>query len=222
MLEKLIIKAFKDETFGSQVGEDFVVQINPEKQKLENPIKFVEKRATEGAGVTTKFVVLDPRTLDFTLYFDDTGAVPPGKKGAPTDIKTQIDAFKKVAFDYNGEIHKPNYLKVIWGSFEFKCHLTKFTLNYTLFKPDGTPLRADATVTFKEYLSPEAINLLANKNSPDLTHIRTVKAGDSLPLMCYHIYGHSKHYVEVAAINNLTDFRALEPGTQIVFPPLAD
>ena len=88
--------------------------------------------------------------------------------------------------------------------------------------PSGTPLRADAKVTFKEYLSPEAIKLLANKNSPDLTHIRTVKAGDHLPLMCYHIYGHSKHYVEVAAINNLTDFRALEPGTQIVFPPLAD
>ena len=138
MLEKLTIKAFKDETFGSQVGEDFVVQINPEKHKLENPINFTEKRATEGAGVTTKFVVLDPRTLDFTLYFDDTGAVPPGKKGASTDIKTQIDAFKEVAFNYNGEIHKPNYLKVIWGTFEFKCHLTKFTLNYTLFKPDCT------------------------------------------------------------------------------------
>ena len=216
-MNKLTIKAFKDESFGSQVGKDFVVQINPEKQALGFPNAFTQKKATEGAGVTKKFVVINPQTLELTLHFDNTGAIPDS-----SDVVTQVEAFKKVAYSFNGSIHKPNYLKVIWGTFEFKCHLTSFTLNYTLFKPDGTPLRADATVKFEQYLSPEAIKLLANKNSPDLTHIRTVKAGDHLPLMCYHIYGHSKHYVEVAAVNNLTDFRALEPGTQIVFPPLAD
>jgi nucleoid-associated protein YgaU len=47
-----------------------------------------------------------------------------------------------------------------------------------------------------------------------------VKAGDTLPLMCYMIYGDPKYYLAVAAANNLSNFRSLLPGTDIVFPPL--
>jgi hypothetical protein len=49
-----------------------------------------------------------------------------------------------------------------------------------------------------------------------------VVAGDTLPLLCFQIYQESKYYVEVARINRLDDFRNLEPGRQILFPPLGD
>jgi hypothetical protein len=42
-----------------------------------------------------------------------------------------------------------------------------------------------------------------------------------LPLMCYRIYGDSKYYIEVARFNNLNDFRNLNEGMQLKFPPLA-
>jgi nucleoid-associated protein YgaU len=57
-------------------------------------------------------------------------------------------------------------------------------------------------------------------SSPDLTHIRTVKVGDTLPAMCQAIYKDSSYYIKVARFNNLINFRKLEPGTEITFPPV--
>jgi hypothetical protein len=38
--------------------------------------------------------------------------------------------------------------------------------------------------------------------------------------MCYRIYGSTGYYLEVAAINGIDNFRNLEPGTRVLFPPL--
>ena len=59
-----------------------------------------------------------------------------------------------------------------------------------------------------------------NNSSPDLSHFRTVKDGDTLPLMCEKIYGHQKHYIEVARYNKMVNFRRIKAGQQIEFPPL--
>ena len=56
--------------------------------------------------------------------------------------------------------------------------------------------------------------------SPDLTHIRTVQSGDTLPLLAKAMYGSSRYYLVVAEANGLDDFRNLKPGTKLFFPPL--
>jgi nucleoid-associated protein YgaU len=84
------------------------------------------------------------------------------------------------------------------------------------------PLRAKLSPKFKQYLSSQKLALESKNSSPDLTHYRTVAAGDSLPLMCHRIYRDSKYYVDVARVNRLVDFRNLEPGQRIFFPPLGD
>ena len=48
----------------------------------------------------------------------------------------------------------------------------------------------------------------------------TVQAGDTLPLLCHRIYGSSLFYRQVAAVNGLTDLRALAVGSRLLFPPL--
>ena len=81
-------------------------------------------------------------------------------------------------------------------------------------------MRATAKVTFKSSIEEEKRAAKEDRQSADLTHIRRVGAGDTLPLMCYRIYGDPKYYLEVAAINGLGDFRSLVPGTEIRFPPI--
>jgi nucleoid-associated protein YgaU len=61
---------------------------------------------------------------------------------------------------------------------------------------------------------------MAQDQSPDLTHVRRVKAGDTLPGLCDQIYGDPRLYLKVAAANGLDDFRRLVPGTKVFFPPL--
>ena len=48
----------------------------------------------------------------------------------------------------------------------------------------------------------------------------TVKPGDTLPLMCFQVYGDPRHYLVVAEFNRIDDFRQLTVGAPIVFPPL--
>ena len=89
-----------------------------------------------------------------------------------------------------------------------------------VFTPDGKPIRAVAKVKFKASIEELKRAAKENKSSPDLTHTRIVKAGDTLPLMCERIYGEAHRYAQVAKINGLANFRKLTPGQKILFPPI--
>ena len=102
-----------------------------------------------------------------------------------------------------------------------KTRLQSLNVTYKIFKPDGTPLRASVKCSFKEYVPQNLNAAVTEASSPDLTHIRLVKEGESLPLMCYNIYGDEKLYLEVARANGLTNFRNLQTGQQLFFPPLS-
>lgn len=93
-------------------------------------------------------------------------------------------------------------------------------ITFKLFKPDGTPLRATAKAKFKGFVEDNLRIAQENNSSPDLTHVRIVKEGDTLPLMTHRIYGDSKYYLEVAKANQISNFRKLKVGQQIFFPPI--
>jgi len=76
-------------------------------------------------------------------------------------------------------------------------------------------------VKFKSSIEEEKRASRENNSSPDLTHVRKVKAGDTLPLMCYRIYGDPKYYIQVAKVNGINNFRKLTAGTDIFFPPIS-
>jgi nucleoid-associated protein YgaU len=221
-LEKLTILGFSDEKLTQNTGE-YVVQINPEKYSQQYSTQMNSKPTLNTGGVTNKFVVQKPQDLSLEFYIDATGVVDASIGPRKTTIvQDEIEKFKKVVYAYNGSIHSPNYLRVLWGKLSFDCRLESIDIEYLLFTPSGVPLRAKVNTKFTQYLSPEKLQLKARKSSPDLTHSRTVVAGDTLPLLCFQIYQDSKYYVEIARVNGLNDFRNLQPGQQIFFPPLGD
>ena len=56
--------------------------------------------------------------------------------------------------------------------------------------------------------------------SPDITHKRIIKQGDTLALMTQKIYNDQHYYMDVANVNRLDGFRKTTPGTEIFFPPI--
>jgi LysM repeat protein len=219
-LEKLTIKAYEDSAFKKQVGEDFQVYINPEKYTHSYEIKYTQRQAQGSNGPSPDFNKIQKDKVNFELIFDGTGVVPSPVPGGVSTVEKQIETFKNLVFNYHGNVHSPNFVLLSWASLYFKCRLSTLNINYTLFMSDGSPLRARATAAFIGFTDEVQLALEAENTSPDLTHILTVKAGDTLPLMCYDIYGSSIYYWQVASINGLTDFRKLVVGTQLVFPPL--
>ena len=111
-------------------------------------------------------------------------------------------------------------MRLAWGTLQFRCRLKEMTVRYILFQPNGKPLRAEVTAEFMEYIDAATTLKMQGDNSPDMTHVRIVKAGDSLPLMCYEIYGDCNYYLEVAKANKLPNYQALPIGQRITFPPI--
>lgn len=223
-LEKMLILAFSDskkaENGGLQEADDtFEALINPESYTLDYKLKFSESGQGHGSsGKQLKYEYTEPEEISFEFLFDNTGIID----GKPRDsIAEDIKKFKQVLVEYKGDAHEPRHFKLVWGENSiFKGRVTEISLTYKLFRPDGTPIRAVAKVKFKSSIEEQKRAAKENKSSPDLTHVRKVKAGDTLPLMCFRIYGDPKYYLQVAAFNNIENFRCLQPGADIFFPPL--
>jgi phage tail protein X len=224
-LQKMVVKAYSDSGFNRPAGE-YRVWINPEKYTHSYRICYNDTQAQGSSGGSPNFNRTPADEVQFELVFDGTGVVPtplPGVLPYTKDgIASEVEKFKQLVFAYDGNIHSPRYLQLVWGTMLFNCRLTSLRVDYTLFKPDGTPLRARAAASFRGFTDEVTLAKKAKKSSPDLTHVRTVKAGDTLPLMCWQVYGSSAWYVQVAAVNGLADFRDLRVGTELTFPPLED
>ncbi|RIJ50496.1 LysM peptidoglycan-binding domain-containing protein [Maribellus luteus] len=214
-MTKLKILAYTDPDFSSQVGE-FDAPVNPESFQTKNEQEFCTRDTTDGSSAkTARFKGTGNSYFELVLFFDGTGVIN------EDDVSQKIDEVKKLVYTYNGTIHEPNYIKILWGTQSlFQGRLQNWNVNYTMLDTDGTPLRAEVTIVLLASVSAKKKALEEQKNSSDLTHVRTVMAGDSLPLMCYRIYGDSSYYIKVARYNNLTDFRSVKPGQTIVFPPV--
>ncbi|TAF35436.1 MAG: LysM peptidoglycan-binding domain-containing protein [Cytophagales bacterium] len=217
-LNKLSLIAYSDEGFSSKVSE-FSVLINPENYKHTHSVTYNERDSIGEAKGPLQYWRTDPEVLSFDLILDGTGLANKNTQ-SPKSVDEQLKKLKAVVIDYNGQIHSPNFVKVAWGSFEFKGRLESMDVEVTLFKSSGMPLRAKVAMSFKSHTDIKEAQRLAKKSSPDLSHLRLIKVGDTLPQLCYEIYKDPSYYVEVAAVNNITNFRELIPGSTVYFPPI--
>ena len=215
---KVKILSFTDKKLQNQDAE-FVLPLNPEQYAQTFKVKYDVKPAQGAQGVEGKFQSSAPEELKLNFIFDGTNTVY-GYAQEGKSVPQQIDEFKAVVYNLEGEIHQPKYLKVIWTGFSFDCILTELQITYTLFSPEGTPLRAKLSCSFLNYKETERRVLEEGKSSPDLTHVRSVTEGHTLPLMVHEIYGSPALYLEVAKVNGLTNFRNLAIGTSLSFPPV--
>jgi hypothetical protein len=223
-LEKMLILAYETstdaETGGREKAKDsFEALINPESYTLEYKVKTAEGQGQGTSGVQQKFAYTMPDELTFEFLFDNTGIIDskPNKEG----VYDNVNHFRQILTQYQGSTHEPYHLKLVWGNLLFKGRAVEVSVTYKLFNSDGQPIRAIVKAKFKGSIEEKKRVAQEYKRSPDLTHVRKVKIGDTLPLMCYQIYGDPKYYLQVAQANALVNFRNLVPGTDVIFPPLA-
>jgi hypothetical protein len=223
-LEKMLILAFSDSEKAESGGINdadakFETLINPETYTLDYKLKFSSGAQGQGtSGQQLKYEYTEPEEITFEFLFDNTGIID----GNPREsIADDLKAFKEVLVAYQGDAHEPRHFKLVWGENSiFKGRVTELSITYKMFAPDGTPIRALAKVKFKSSIEEQKRAAAEDKSSPDITHVRTVKTGDTLPLMCFRIYGDTRYYIEVARRNHLDNPRALTPGMSLRFPPI--
>lgn len=225
---KLKIVAFEDVDFNNETGEEFTVMYNPNTFNQSYTSVWVEETPQGGTAETQSYRRLKSDSVTFDFLFDGTGVSGVGETAIDLNpevgevgyVQEQINAFLELTQGLNGTTHEPNFLQLSWGTFIFNGVMSNATVTYKLFHSSGAPLRASINATFKQSVSRTEQAAAARLTSPDLTHFKIVKEGETLPQIAKKTYGDSRFYLEIARVNNINNFRNLKAGQQLVLPPI--
>ena len=229
-LNKLIIYSFEDRNFSDsdkaleKAGKKFSVPINPESFSKNFKVDVDIRREHGGNGTDIRFKSTAPEELKLDFILDGTHTME-GYGGEDKEFKRkpvhkQLKQFLDCVYNYEGKIHRPRFLMLLWGSeLRFRCVLTNLDVNHTLFNTKGEPLRVRLTATFMDYKT-RAERIASDKpKSADLTHYRRVNDGERLDLLTFRIYNDPKYFLQVAKANALGSVRRIKPGSELYFPP---
>ncbi|HJZ41904.1 MAG TPA: hypothetical protein VJ203_16160 [Bacteroidales bacterium] len=223
VLSKLIIHSFEKNDFKKEDEKlTFTTPINPESFTKTSHIELDTSRGHGQPGTNPKYKSTAPEELKIEFILDGTktmeGYVEQYKN---KEVTEQIKNFTDCVYKYEGKIHRPRFLIVHWGSeIRFPGVLSHMDINYTLFSPNGNPLRARISATFIKYESEQAVAAAARMSSTDLTHYRTTREGDRLDMITHSIYSDPGLFLQVARVNELISLRNIKPGRELYFPPI--
>ena len=154
----MLIQSYTDNK-STAPGPRYTVLLNPESFSHTVEVSSSKTNTPGQNDLSSKFDAIGDEQVGFDLVLDGTGA----GVGKVIDVSTEIAKLRNVIFKYQGKLHSPYYLQLSWGTLLFNCHLTKFDVIYTLFKPDGSPLRAKVSMTFLGFTDPETTAKRADK-----------------------------------------------------------
>src|SRR5689334_8452010 len=204
-LAKLTITAYKTSARGAgdQIGKPLEVQYNPSTLSLKHETVFQSRQGTSSSSGRARYSHSRSAALDVSLVFDGTNV---GYMGVELlfgveSVGDRVKNFLRTCYQVESSTHEPAYLRLTWDKGvlgpNFDCRLKSVDINYTSFDRDGSPLHAELAASFVEDVDPSKQASLDRLSSPDLSHTRMVKAGDTLPLLCREIYGSASYYLRV-------------------------
>lgn len=216
---KMILTAYTDGNFGSEYKPALTLPVNPAKVKLTKGIRYAEDKQLGSLNGSNVYVRYCPETLSFDCLLDTTNAMADDEE----EVKPVHDAVNDIEerlYCYNTEGHRPSFVKVQYGDILFFGQLKTLETEYTLFDPDGIPLRAELKVTLTGYCSQKEEKKRFSKRSPDVSRLVTLEESQTLAALCNEVYGDPLLVGEVARFNNLSSYRNVPAGTKILLPML--
>lgn len=203
-LEKAIISNL-------DTGDDIQVLFNPKEYVIEKKTPWSEVAVFGMDSPPVQFTMGERKRLSMELFFDTSEE--------KTDVREHTGKIETLMM-VNAQEHRPPLLRFSWGTLSFDCVLEDMIQRFTLFKNDGTPLRAILKVIFKEYST--AATQLSNtrRESADHTKRLVVREGESLSSLSAREYNDPGKWRVIADANRIDDPESVKSGTIVELPPL--
>lgn len=209
------------------------VQFNPTEFTLTKGAQLAEIAIPGLDSPLLQFVRGQAETLSVDLFFDTTEH---GMGTGATSVTTLTDQIYQL-MKIEPETHAPPVCAFLWnkkfpgadvskkvgnqGRTDFQCIVESVKQRFTLFSPEGVPLRAVLTVSLREYKTLDEQLKQLNLQSPDKTQSQVVKRGDTLSGIAGKCYSLPGTWRPIADENDIGDPRRLEVGTFLRVPPIA-
>jgi nucleoid-associated protein YgaU len=198
-----------------------------------NPAELTIKKTTTWSGDTSpsfnapylKFAGGEAATYSLSLFFDsyaDATATKP-----PKDVREYTNQLLALTLRGAGysmfllPYASPPSVEFIWGKIKlFSAVVEEVEISYTLFAPDGTPIRAKADVQFKqnELFGDDIIPAQNPTSRTDSRKTRIAQSRQRLDQIAYEEYGDSRYWRVLAEANGIDDPFQLVDGQILVIP----
>lgn len=192
---------------------------HPAIQALFNPTQYgVDKGNTIAQAAIPglvapilQYVHGNMRTLSMDLFFDTY------EEG--TDVTDKTNQIYSLLY-LDPTTHAPPICDLAWGTFRFHGVLDHVSGKFTLFLPNGTPVRATLSVVFNEFIDVQVLVQQNPTQSADHRKTRLLKSGDRIDNIAADEYGDPAKWRPIAEANDLDDPFQLEPGYVLIIPRL--
>ncbi|MCA9903679.1 MAG: LysM peptidoglycan-binding domain-containing protein [Anaerolineae bacterium] len=191
------------------------VMFNPTEYSLTKGAQIAEIAIPGLDSPILQFVRGQNARLTVDLFFDTTDS---GMDNNARDVRDETTPFFELV-RIQPKTHAPPRIEFVWGSLRFKAIVESINQKFTLFAPNGNPLRATLTMTMREYKTLQNQIEELNLQSSDHTKRRTVKRGETLSQIAYEEYKSVDMWRLIAVANNLSNPRDLTPGMDLMLPP---
>ena len=192
---------------------------------------FVKRNSWEAAkiiGATMdppQFKGGDPITLSLDLLFD-TNEFPPGQQDVRLITNKLWDMMKVTEKRKHPITQKsePPWVEFRWGkTWSFTAVITSISQQFTLFMPNGTPVRSKVKIDFlqaKDNTQFPFQNPTSGGREGFNVHI--VKDGETIDWIAFEEYGNPNAWRHLASANRLDDPSRLQPGQRLLLVPVGE
>jgi nucleoid-associated protein YgaU len=177
-----------------------------------------QPNATSSAPPT--FGGASPATLSFEMFLDATDDM--GDKVVGT-VERLMKACVPTSHSMSGSPPTPSAPWVVfrWGGLQgFPAIVKSINGKFTLFTPDGIPVRATCTVQLEE-ISGEVTGQNPTSGAKTATDLHVLVDGDTLASVAYKHYGNAAMWRAIAEANDIDDPMRLPVGTALLVPALS-
>lgn len=152
------------------------------------------------------------------MFLDASGT--PGSNTVQKQAELLLSCCEVTEQSVSSKAPSPPWVKFSWGSFstvQFVAYVTSANATYTLFSPNGVPLRATCSLSLTEIATSTKGQ---NPTSGALSARRTTRtvAGDTLASLAWREYGDATRWRVIAEANGIDDPMRLHPGTELLLP----
>ncbi len=214
-LEKAIVT---DTVTGLQVP----VMFNPEEYTVNRDINYAQTTIPGLSAPIVQFISGNMQTLEMQLFLDTYEEHRIGSKvvnPARDDVRRLVRQITDL-MNINPATHAPPVLIFTWSSLSFTCVLARVSQRFTMFLPNGTPVRAQLQVTFNEFRNVDLEAREVKRETADFTKRHVVVQGESLWSIAAATYGDARLWRVIAVANTIDRPRPLTIGDRLVLPNL--
>jgi hypothetical protein len=201
----------------ANTSQSVTCHFNPKQFELKRTVIWNTSRTLGHDAPELSFGGGEAAELSIEFLFDttDTGQDVRNTYKLLLDL-SKVDTTKK---DPKTQMSEPPLCRFEWGKFlSFTAVITKVAQTFTMFKPDGTPVRAKVDVTFKQVDQPTGAQNPTTRSEP--RKIWVVHEGQTLDWIAYQEYGDPACWRHIAETNDLADPVDLRPGQVLKLVPL--